>query len=505
MPRQLTDEQEKIITTSQSMLAGESLKIQACAGSGKTSTLVEISKANPNARFLYIAFNKSIVEEAKNKFPDNVEIKTTHALAHASIIAPNKYQVVPKHTFFDLKDILGFKDYDEFFSFNKELNYFLNSDIINYTHPLIDELFEAARRGEIPYTHSMYLKEYQMLSTEQKNLDRYDFILLDEAQDTNGVTLGIFLDNSCKKVVVGDTFQNIYGFRDTVNALEKLKTNFNESLTHSFRCQQNILSKACYFLNEYSEQDKRVWFKSGYEEKQDEVKTKAIITRSNAGIIEMIAKNLTKKDGESPEHYKLIKEPNAIFASSLSCYHFKNNQLDKIHSDYKWIKNFNGIEDLKDFADLTYDVELQKAMELVDKYGEQLFDLFEHAKTLYKTKEFDTYLTNAHISKGLEWNEVVLYEDFPELKDMQSKLNEAIAMNDKKERERLAKSLQGEVNLYYVALTRAKDKVIDRTNNHLEYKHFCASLKNKEEQMLDDEASMDKLRKTRTLPRYANK
>ena len=196
----------------------------------------------------------------------------------------------------------------------------------------------------------------------------------------------------------------------------------------------------------------------------------------------------------------------------MSCYHFKNNQLDKIHSDYKWIKNFNGIADLKDFADLTYDVELQKAMELVDKYGEQLFDLFEHAKTLYKTKEFDTYLTNAHISKGLEWNEVVLYEDFPELKDMQSKLNEAIAMNDKKERERLAKSLQGEVNLYYVALTRAKDKVIDRTNNHLEYKHFCASLKNKEEQMLDDEASMDELRKTRTLPRktrtlprYANK
>ena len=81
MSRHLTPEQERIIAISKAMQANESLKIQACAGSGKTSTLVEITKANPNAKFLYLAFNKSIVEEAKSKFPDNVSIKTTHALA----------------------------------------------------------------------------------------------------------------------------------------------------------------------------------------------------------------------------------------------------------------------------------------------------------------------------------------------------------------------------------------------------------------------------------------
>lgn len=461
----LTQEQENIISTSQQMLANESLKIQACAGSGKTSTLVEISKANPNSSFLYLAFNKSIVEEAKNKFPANVSVKTTHSLAYANIIAPRGYQVVPKHTFFDLKDILGINNYDDFSIFNKELNFFLNSSITSFTSPEIERLFEAVRNKEIPYTHSLYLKEYQMLPRKAKKLDKFDFILLDEAQDTNGVTLGIFMDNTCKKIIVGDTFQNIYGFRDTVNALQKMDTNFTQSLTHSFRCNQSILSKACYFLNKYSDSDE-VFFKSAFKE-NDEPKTEALITRTNAGIIDVIANNEKFK-------YKLIKEPEAIFAASLSAYNFKMGDFSKIHKDYKWIANFSGIEDLKDFAEATFDVELTKAIELSNKYGDELFELYEVAKQMHKAKEFDVYLTNAHISKGLEWDKITLYDDFPALKDINEKLfNE----RDKKEKERLNKYLQGEVNLYYVALTRAKEKVIDRTDNQDEYMEFMAKLK----------------------------
>ena len=301
MSRQLTAEQERIIAISRAMNANESLKIQACAGSGKTSTLVEIARANPNAKFLYLAFNKAIVEEAKNKFSDNVTIKTTHALAYASIIAPNKYEVVPKHTFFDLKDILGFVDYDSFSIFNRDLNFYLNSGIKKLDNPLIDKLFEAVRNKELPYTHSLYLKEYQLLPRQLKRLNKYDFILLDEAQDTNAVTLSIFLDNTCKKILVGDTFQNIYGFRDTINALESYETTHNEKLTHSFRCEQDILDKACYFLNEYSPQKERICFKSGYKENPNEPKTRAVITRTNAGIIEFIA------DESDSGAYKLIK------------------------------------------------------------------------------------------------------------------------------------------------------------------------------------------------------
>ncbi|XP_029471364.1 F-box DNA helicase 1 isoform X3 [Rhinatrema bivittatum] len=58
-------------------------KIVAFAGTGKTFTLVKYAERRPKLRFLYAAFNKSIVEQAKRTFPSNVACKTFHALAFA--------------------------------------------------------------------------------------------------------------------------------------------------------------------------------------------------------------------------------------------------------------------------------------------------------------------------------------------------------------------------------------------------------------------------------------
>lgn len=48
----LTEEQNNIVEFSKKMRRNEILKINACAGSGKTSTLIEIALANPNSSFL---------------------------------------------------------------------------------------------------------------------------------------------------------------------------------------------------------------------------------------------------------------------------------------------------------------------------------------------------------------------------------------------------------------------------------------------------------------------
>ncbi|EOH3388453.1 UvrD-helicase domain-containing protein, partial [Campylobacter coli] len=69
---------------------------------------------------------------------------------------------------------------------------------------------------------------------QENELNKYDFILLDEAQDTNEVMLNVFLNNNCSKILVGDTFQNIYGFNKTINALEILDTNYECNLSTSF-------------------------------------------------------------------------------------------------------------------------------------------------------------------------------------------------------------------------------------------------------------------------------
>ena len=57
------------------------LKVNAVAGSGKSSTLRMLAERN-NKPSLYVSFNKAIAEEASQKFPSHVECKTTHKIAY---------------------------------------------------------------------------------------------------------------------------------------------------------------------------------------------------------------------------------------------------------------------------------------------------------------------------------------------------------------------------------------------------------------------------------------
>jgi F-box protein 18 (helicase) len=81
----LTGEQEMIVNSS-----GDT-KINAIAGSGKTTTVIEYAASKTKAsKILYLAFNKSVKLEAARKFADrglfNVKIETAHSLAYRHII-----------------------------------------------------------------------------------------------------------------------------------------------------------------------------------------------------------------------------------------------------------------------------------------------------------------------------------------------------------------------------------------------------------------------------------
>ena len=64
---------------------GQSFKVIAYAGTGKTTTLQMISDAMPERRGMYLAFNKAIASEAQNKFHGNVNCRTFHSLAFRSV------------------------------------------------------------------------------------------------------------------------------------------------------------------------------------------------------------------------------------------------------------------------------------------------------------------------------------------------------------------------------------------------------------------------------------
>jgi hypothetical protein len=66
--------------------SGEDMKLVAVAGAGKTTTLRLMAESDPKRRLLYLAFNRSVKEEAERKFPKNVEVKTLHGLAFGQVV-----------------------------------------------------------------------------------------------------------------------------------------------------------------------------------------------------------------------------------------------------------------------------------------------------------------------------------------------------------------------------------------------------------------------------------
>lgn len=104
---QLTLEQEAILAST------GNLRINAVAGSGKTTTLVAYAKSRPpQSRILYLAFNRSVKLEAQRKFAEaglrNVRVETAHSLAYGCIVPSHGYRLKAEgYKIYDLAEALG--------------------------------------------------------------------------------------------------------------------------------------------------------------------------------------------------------------------------------------------------------------------------------------------------------------------------------------------------------------------------------------------------------------
>lgn len=88
-----TDEQQLALDA---FARGGSLKINAYAGAGKTSTLNLLASSTRRCG-QYIAFNKAIVEDTEGELPPTVDCSTLHSLAYRAI-APAYHGLVSKLT-----------------------------------------------------------------------------------------------------------------------------------------------------------------------------------------------------------------------------------------------------------------------------------------------------------------------------------------------------------------------------------------------------------------------
>ena len=81
----LTEEQQTICQAARDLGVRSSLKIQAFAGTGKTTTLAAIAESLPQRKFLYLVFNRAAADEAQHRMPSNVSVRTAHAVAFRSV------------------------------------------------------------------------------------------------------------------------------------------------------------------------------------------------------------------------------------------------------------------------------------------------------------------------------------------------------------------------------------------------------------------------------------
>ena len=494
----LTKEQEEIINSDKL-----SFKINAVAGSGKTTTLLEYAKKNSHIKILYLAYNKSLQTSLQEKLKDYklpyLHVSTIHSLAYNKIEAYNynltadlKNQVI-ENVIINHELTINQKAYypiPEYVALIKDLvNFYCNSSLIALDSKLMEsykkqsdlgaKILELINKNEkrvlehlktilsamknkiIDATHDFYLKMFYLNKKVSTNLP-YDLILVDEAQDISDVMIGIIENLNCRRIYVGDSFQQIYTFRFATNALNKIDLP-SFDLTQSFRFGDNFAKVLQNNLNSLYEINSSKPLKiSGLEKSTligknhiDFSKQFCVIARSTFGLIQQLVYFIhDKKKVYFEGGYNSYSFMNQTV---YSIFYLKQKKNDKITIDE--IKDFDTINELEQFAKDTKNQDYLNIIKFINTYGDNIFEINKKIKEFLVTdkKDADIIFTTTHKSKGLEYEQVIMADDFISKKELVNTKNKLSYQRANEE-----------LNIYYVAATRTKN-VIQLADLNLSY------------------------------------
>lgn len=464
-----TEEQE---VCKENAVAGRSFKVAAFAGTGKTSTGTCIASALPRKKMTYVAFNRSLADEGKEKFPANVKCITGHGLAFRSV--GRKYQgrisnlislrqPIREWYFNELLWLQNQYSRDieaglyavmgtlEKFTQSGEME-FKASHVPAQAKMTLSEDARAAfcqdvtriaekvwhdminEKSDMPITHDTYLKIWQL----QRPLIPSDIILHDEAQDANPVMLSIIESQAdAQRIHFGDKHQQIYSWRGAINAMSEL--NLPElPLTQSFRFGESIAEMANHVLSAKGE----FRLLRGTDSIQSEVfddpmfrQADAILCRSNMGVILEVEEAICA--GLRPAVVGGIEDACRLLEAAYRFYLGEPPRHPELNP-------FNDWAELEAFAESEFGSMYAPIVKMVQKYGHSIPSLINKLRaSVVDESEADIVITTAHRAKGREWPFVRLAEDF-----------HAFAEDDK---ERGLIFNEEEANLIYVAMTRARN------------------------------------------------
>ncbi len=448
----VTTEQQSIIDST-----ARRIVVNAFAGTGKTTTAVLYARAR-SERILYLAYNKAVQIDATKRFAPNVVCKTTHALAFPQFGSRFKHKLGNLRVG-DIADVLRLS-YPQAAQVAEAMQNYLNSadEGIGSKHlPVstnksnwldLDSVLHGARRlwermqdvndAKVPMSHDGYLKLFQL---SRPSLP-YDIVILDEAQDSNPVTLAIATQQPGGLLLIGDRFQAIYGFRGARDALTSLGDAEQHYLTHSFRFGPGIARIGNLLLAWHGETHHMVGAgpcqASRFE--IDESKPYAQIGRTNMSVITAAIEALETKHllyfvgGVESYRLNIIEDAYHLFARAPHAVRDR------------FLKKFSSLSELAEYADEANDAEMALLVKIVQTYTHRLPSLLKQlrARSVDEMGQAQRVFSTAHKSKGMEYEQVLMLEDYQDLLD-------GGQLIDKQEID------PQQVNLMYVAVTRASE------------------------------------------------
>jgi len=457
--------------------------VDAKAGSGKTTSIIEVCNRLPDgASVLFLAFNKSIVEELKAKLPAGINCSTFNSCGWGSwrrYTGKRFIKVDGKKTWRIIWDTFTKDEVKAYGAFVAKMVGLAKStglvpeDDDSKWFKIQDHhgLTLASRDGD--YNEAIDLSKQVLKQSIRKAddvcdfddqlympwlrntaFDQFDVVFIDEAQDTNPVQVALLkrmLKTGGRLIAVGDPQQAIYGFRGADHeAMNNIKEAFDCTtlpLSISYRCAKSIIKEAQKYVPGIEAFDSSPEGEVSHLDDYD-INTftanDAILCRNNAPLIEIAYQFIGR--GKSVNFLgrdigaglkSLIKNMEARNLDDLSIkldawLERESEKLRRKHQEDK-------IELLQDRINC-----IEIFIQYLPQSRQTVGDLLAAIDNLFKSNGRGITLSSVHKSKGKEWNRVFIL-DFE--KYMPSRWA-------KKDWQKIQEN-----NLIYVAITRAKDYV----------------------------------------------
>jgi len=469
-----TAEQDRIVTAIEE---GHNVAVQALAGTGKTQTLLLGAEAKERRlkMGLYIAFGKNNRADAKDRFPGTVECHTSHSVAMdvgryyarrwsgrntrrngaqlADAFGTKPFAPAPERTITSIGVAILAKLAVQRFarSADRELTAWhvgpvdgidpdahraLKAHVLPFAKAMWNDL-QDPHSDRAEFTHDHYRKMWALKNPKLK----VNFIMLDEGQDIDALTLDVLTRQQCQLIAVGDVNQTLYAWRGAQDALAKWPADQRLSLTESFRFGPAIADRANQWLAALG-CDLRLKGRGEAGTVGPLTEPDVVLCRTNAGAVEAAQAALAagRRVGMAKrvsDDIKHMCKAALDLQAGLQCDH---PQLGTFAS---WREVLHYVESDPTAGDMAVFVRL------VEKWGAaQLLKIVKQFKDTDKGPVDLTVMTG-HGAKGLQYPRVKIGADFREPSlDGEGKVR---PMDP------------ADLQLCYVAVTRAQQHLDDRS------------------------------------------